>query len=194
MKCVVATRNLGKFREIATVLEKVELVSLRDLPGAPEVVEDQFTFQGNAMKKAREIHAWYGLSTLADDSGLVVDALSGLPGVHSARYAGRAASDQENCKKLLRELQGIPLPKRQARYVCVLVLKLADGREFLTEGSCEGGIAMEARGSLGFGYDPVFFVPEFGKTMAEISLQEKNGISHRGQALQKMACLIGSLL
>lgn len=188
MKLVIATRNRGKFIEISESLSgiELELIPLWDFPHIQQVDEDQPTFQGNALKKAREICSQTGLPTLADDSGLLVDALGGKPGVFSARFAGENASDEENLKKLLIDLEKIPLKKRSARYVCVLALRFPDEREFVTEGVCEGAIALQPKGVGGFGYDPVFLLPDLGKSMAEISLSQKERISHRGQALRKM--------
>lgn len=188
MKLLIATRNSGKFREISAALSKIpiELISLESFPKIGPINEDQPTFQGNAIKKAREICRRTGLPTLADDSGLVVDALGGKPGVFSARFAGENASDEENLKKLLSDLENISEEKRLARYVCVIALRLPDGREFVTEGVCEGKIALEPRGSGGFGYDPIFLLPGLGKSMAEVSLSQKGQLSHRGQALRKM--------
>jgi XTP/dITP diphosphohydrolase len=162
------------------------LVSLRDLPGAPSVVEDGETFVDNARRKARELALWSGRLTLADDSGLVVDSLGGRPGVHSARYAGEKATDEDNRQKLLREMAGVPQEQRGAAFVCVLVLAHPDGREVMTEGRVDGRIALSPRGSGGFGYDPLFLIPALGKTTAELPLDEKNRISHRGLALDAM--------
>ncbi|MBI4374304.1 MAG: XTP/dITP diphosphatase [Deltaproteobacteria bacterium] len=188
MRLVIATRNRGKFEEISQSLSGIhlDLIPLWEFSDIPQVAEDQPTFRGNAIKKAREICRQTGLPALADDSGLVVDALGGRPGVFSARFAGENASDEENLKKLLKELEKVPLEKRSARFTCVLALKFPDGREFIVEEACQGRIALEPRGEGGFGYDPVFLLPGLGKTMAEISPSEKNQISHRGRALRKM--------
>lgn len=203
---VVATRNEGKLREFAAMLEPAGLrvIGLRDVPGAPEVVEDGETFAANAAKKAVEIATYLGMPALADDSGLCVEALGGEPGVYSARYAGEGASDEANNAKLLARLSqpefaagsiaapdGLKLLSR-ASYVCVLVLyDPATGETVETEGTVEGWIAAEARGQGGFGYDPYFYLPEYGRTMAELSMEEKNAISHRGAALRKLAARLG---
>ncbi|HSA59967.1 MAG TPA: XTP/dITP diphosphatase [bacterium] len=183
---LVATTNQGKFVEISAFFKGLpfRLQSLRDLSGAPSVMEDGETFLENARKKAHALARWSGRRTLADDSGIVVEVLGGRPGVHSARYAGETATDEDNRRKLLAELEGVPEGKRGAAFVCVLVLAHPDGRELVAEGRVEGRITTVPRGSGGFGYDPLFFVPSLGKTTAELGLQEKNGISHRGRALR----------
>ncbi|MBI2082631.1 MAG: RdgB/HAM1 family non-canonical purine NTP pyrophosphatase [Deltaproteobacteria bacterium] len=188
MKLIVATLNRGKFREISEFLRglPLQLIPFWEFQQLEPVIEDQPTFQGNALKKARAVFGETGLPTLADDSGLVVDALGGRPGVFSARYAGEKASDAENLSKLLREMESIQEGERSAHFVCAMVLRLTDGREFFVEERCDGEIARKPGGVGGFGYDPIFFLPEFGKTMAEISPDLKNQISHRGKALQKM--------
>lgn len=188
MELIVATTNRGKFGEIEEALKDLPLVlrCLADFPGAPVVEEDQPTFEENALKKARTIARWSGKPALADDSGLVVPALEGRPGIHSARYAGKGADDEANRQKLVEELKEAPDEKRNASFVCIMVLVTPSGKEKIVEGRCEGTIAREPRGSLGFGYDPLFYLPSLQKTMAELPLQEKNKISHRGQALQKL--------
>jgi XTP/dITP diphosphohydrolase len=162
------------------------ILALSDLPGAPEIKEDGKSFVENALKKARFYSGYFGKLTLADDSGLEVDILKGLPGIYSARYAGEKASHQENNRKLLREMEGIPISKRGARFRCVIAVVSPDGREVVTEGSCKGGIGFREVGRKGFGYDPLFILPQYGKTMAQLSMEEKNRISHRGKALRKL--------
>ena len=149
-------------------------------------MEDGKTFEENALKKARFVANHLNMVALADDSGLEVDALNKRPGIQSARYAGENATDQENNRKLLKELNGIPIEKRQACYRCVVALVFPSGREEVAEGRCRGFIALEPKGNRGFGYDPLFYVPEYGKTMAELSSEIKNRISHRGRALVKL--------
>lgn len=185
---LIATTNPGKFIEIAASLKDLpfSLLSFHDLSGAPSVVEDGETFLDNARKKAHEVARWSGRLTLADDSGLVVDSLGGRPGVHSARYAGESATDEDNRQKLLKEMDGIPEGKRGAAFVCVLVLASPGGEEIVAEGRVEGRIARLPKGEGGFGYDPLFLVPELGKTTAELTLEEKNKISHRGLALDTL--------
>lgn len=192
----MATTNRGKFVEIAEAFKDLpfRLLSLRDVPGAPEVVEDGETFLANARKKAHQTARWSGKLTLADDSGLVVEALGGGPGVHSARYAGEKATDEDNRRKLLREMEGVPEGKRRAAFVCVLVMADPDGREVIAEGRVEGRIAREPRGDGGFGYDPLFLIPSLAKTTAELPLTEKNALSHRGLALKDLRGKLGGQL
>ncbi|MCI0480827.1 MAG: XTP/dITP diphosphatase [Candidatus Dadabacteria bacterium] len=186
-KIVLATGNKGKLREFRGLLEGVfgNIVSLNDLESPPEVTEDGETFRENALKKARAIAAYSGLPALADDSGLEVEALGGRPGVYSARYAGEGAVDTDNIAKLLSELQGVA--NRKARFVCFLALVTPGGDETTVSGECEGIIIDEPRGEGGFGYDPVFFLPEYNRTMAEIPAELKNKISHRARACESLA-------
>jgi XTP/dITP diphosphohydrolase len=195
MILVLATRNKGKVREIGSALAIPFLTfqSLNDFPDLPEVIEDGATFLENALKKARTVSDSLNLPVLADDSGLEVDLLKGAPGVWSARFSGPRATDRENNEKLLTLLQGVPEEKRSARFVCVLVLYDPSGRWVRTEGTCEGRIAVAPAGDQGFGYDPVFYLPEFQKTMAQLPLEKKNQISHRAKALEKMRPFILSL-
>lgn len=187
---VLATGNKGKIREFSGLLEGVfgRIISLNDLESPPEVVEDGATFRENALKKARAIAAYSDRPALADDSGLVVDALDGRPGVYSARYAGEGATDRDNIAKLLTELGDIE--NRSARFVCVLALVTPDGSEITADGMCEGVILSEPRGEGGFGYDPVFFLPELGKTMAELPPELKNRLSHRARACESLIKLL----
>jgi XTP/dITP diphosphohydrolase len=193
---VVSTRNPGKLREIKAILSSPSLkfLSLEDFPDLPEVVEDGATFAENAGKKARTIAELTGRLTIADDSGLAVDALQGRPGVFSSRYAGEKATDGERCQKLLEEMAFVPEGHRQAKFVCAMAVVQAGGRMEVVEGECRGWITFAPRGKRGFGYDPVFFVPEFGKTMAELEPEEKNRISHRAQALEKLKALLPAFL
>jgi XTP/dITP diphosphohydrolase len=184
---VVATRNRGKLKEIGALLEGL-VASLRcaaDFPDFPETVEDGPTFEANALKKAREAMLHTGLPALADDSGLTVDALDGRPGVHSARFAGEGAADADNNRKLLAELAGIPAAERQCAFVCVMAYVDPDGTERTFSGRVGGLVLAEGRGEGGFGYDPLFLVDGGRSTMAELPLEEKNRISHRGQALRQ---------
>src|SRR5512133_82389 len=183
---VVATRNRGKLKEIQALLEGV-VDSVRcavDFPGFPETIEDGLTFQENALKKAREAMLFTGLPVLADDSGLVVDALGGRPGVYSARFAGDGATDGANSLRLLDELADVPAGLRQAAFVCELAFVTPAGIEKVFSGRVGGVILTSERGDEGFGYDPLFLVDGFNRTMAELSIQEKNEVSHRGQAMQ----------
>ncbi|MCU0914297.1 MAG: XTP/dITP diphosphatase [Planctomycetes bacterium] len=199
---LVATTNPGKVRELRALLgDQVEWKSLADFPGVGEVKEDGATFAENARKKALGYAQATGLWTLADDSGLVVDALGGAPGVNSARFSGERAAgadrhviDRRNIEKLLSLLDGVPRQKRTARFVCHLCL--ADPQRVLIEaqGTVEGVIATEPAGTGGFGYDPVFFVPQLGRTVAQLGDQEKNAVSHRGNAMRRLKPLLEELL
>lgn len=185
MRIVVATGNKGKLRELESMLVPmgVEVKSLSDYPGIPEVVEDGETFEENAVKKARAIQEATGEIALADDSGLEVDCLGGAPSVRSARFAGEEKNDRANNEKLLKLLEGVPFSRRKARFRCVVALALPGGKTITTEGTCEGVIGTEPVGDKGFGYDPIFIVPDLGLTFSEIDLEVKNRISHRGKAL-----------
>jgi XTP/dITP diphosphohydrolase len=196
MILVLATRNRGKVREIEKVLDLPRLIikSLEDFPDLPEVVEDGRTFQKNAFKKAQACAQATGRPALADDSGLEVNCLNGAPGVYSARFSGAEATDEANNRKLLSLLEGVPEERRTARFVCQMVLFWPGGIWIQTEGFCPGIIAKAPRGEHGFGYDPVFYLPELNKTMAEIPLEEKNRISHRAQALQKIRVHLWKIL
>ena len=196
MILVLATRNKGKAREIGASLAMPSLTfqSLNDFPELPDVIEDGASFQENALKKARTVSNSLNLPVLSDDSGLEVDFLNGAPGIYSARFSGPQATDQENNQKLLDLLKGVPEEKRTARFVCVLVFFDPSGQWVQTEGSCEGLIASAPAGDQGFGYDPVFYLPEFQKTMAQLPLESKNRISHRAKALEKMRPHLLSLL
>jgi XTP/dITP diphosphohydrolase len=190
VKVLLATGNRKKALEITAIFAEgegpeVEFLSLADYPDLPEAVEDGKTFLENARKKAHPAAKATGLPTLGEDSGLEVDALGGAPGIFSARYAGEHAADGDNSRKLLEEMKEVPAGKRGARYRCVAVLAFPDGGEITAEGSCEGEIALEPRGTGGFGYDPVFLLPD-GRMMAELSPREKDALSHRGRALKKM--------
>lgn len=188
---ILATNNKKKVEEIRAILDglPVELHTTLEFPDLPEVVEDKETFKENALKKAKETHAATGMNALADDSGLEVDALDGRPGVYSARYAGDGHPYEENNKKVLNELKHLPDDRRSARFHCVLAYVGRDrsGNYFekFFDGVCEGRINHHPVGQFGFGYDPIFFIPEFGKTMAELEPGIKNGISHRARALEK---------
>ncbi len=193
---VIATANPGKLHEIRQILSDlpVRWLSLDDLPPLPHPVEDGQSFAENAAKKATHYARRSGHWTLAEDSGLEVDSLGGLPGVLSARFAGEPRSDAANNTKLVRELQAQPPERRSARFRCAVAL--ADGTRVLAraEGTIEGEIIDEPRGTGGFGYDPHFFVPELGKTTAELTSEQKNRISHRGQALRRLAPMLRDLL
>lgn len=183
---VIATKNENKLAEFREILKdsKFEIKSLADFGPIPEVIEDCATFDDNAYKKAYHTARVLGLPAIADDSGLVVDALGGSPGVYSARYAGENATDAENCVKLLQDLNG--KKDRKAHFCCVLSIAVPSGPALTYEGRCDGIIINEPKGSSGFGYDPLFYHEEHGKTFAELSMQEKNKVSHRGRALSEV--------
>lgn len=195
MKLLVATGNQGKLKEIQSLLgdSSIDLIGLDHITDPPEVVEDGGTFSANARKKALEMAKFSGFLTLADDSGLVVDALNGAPGVFSARYAGEQGDDTANNAKLLQESDAVADEKRQAAFHCVIALAWPDGRCETYDGQVSGLIMRGARGTGGFGYDPLFMVPEYGKTMAELPSTIKNRISHRGMALRKVIPLLMEL-
>ena len=196
MELFVATRNRSKVRELEALLRDTELVlvSYRDIKDLPEVPEHGKTFRENAVAKATVLAEHTGLLTIADDSGLVVDALEGRPGVLSARYAGPQATDRENNEKLLAELQGVPEGKRTARFRCAIALATPEKLVAVVEGTCEGRIALEERGTEGFGYDPLFVKDGYTKTFAELPLDLKNRVSHRGLALEKALMVIENYL
>ena len=183
---VLATRNQHKVQEIRALLADLPItfLSLADFPDLPDVVEDGSTCEENAVKKARETAAGTGHWALADDTGLEVDALGGRPGVYAARYAGEHATYAANCEKLLEELKNIPVDQRGARFFTVMALSDPEGQAEVVEGELQGQITDQFYGSQGFGYDPVFYVSKAHKTLAEMTLAEKNELSHRGQALQ----------
>lgn len=204
MKIVLATHNRDKATEIHAILDGLDitLLTLDAFPDAPETVEDAGTLEGNALKKAREVRAFTGVSALADDTGLEVDALDGAPGVYSARFASQTATYEENRDHLLERLEGVPGPERGARFRTVMALALAPGdaqrmshsprdTDALTsEGILPGRITTEPRGVGGFGYDPVFYHPVAGKTLSEMTAEEKNRSSHRYRALVEMRALL----
>ena len=197
----MASRNPGKIRELEALLPDsgVKLLNLADFPLLPEIPEEGATFAENAATKAMEVARLTGHPALADDSGLMVDALGGAPGVFSARYAQdrtspRPPTDADNWGKLLDELKDVPWNDRGARFVCELALATPGGRLLTARGECAGVIAFEPRGETGFGYDPVFWVPEYAATMAQLGLEIKNRISHRAQALAAFKKLLRSWL
>lgn len=186
---IIASQNEGKIKEFRTLFQSlnIEVLSLNDVfTSIPEVVEDGDTFEANARKKAETILELVHRPVIADDSGLVIDALEGRPGVYSARYAGEPSDDRRNYEKVLKEMEGIPQEKRGARFVAVLALARPNEKTEFFHGTCEGSIAFEAKGSHGFGYDPIFLPQGESRTMAELSEEEKHAISHRGMALRKL--------
>ena len=196
MKIVFASSNEGKVREIREMLEGmgIELISLSNYAGVPEIVEDGKSFQENALKKAKIVSEYTGETVLADDSGLQVEVLGGEPGIYSSRYAGEKATDEENNVALLAKLKNIPQEKRTAFFCCVLVLYRRDGSYDYFEGKWNGQIIDERRGNNGFGYDPIFLVPELKMTAAELPAEIKNKVSHRGQAFAQFKKKLGKRL
>ncbi|MDR3586441.1 MAG: XTP/dITP diphosphatase [Desulfosporosinus sp.] len=195
MKIILATLNQGKIRELQELLvdEGIEVLSLLDIPDWEDVEENGETFADNAALKARAAVRRTGLIALADDSGLEVDELEGAPGVYSARYAGEPKDDERNNDKLLQRLETTSDDKRTARFRCALVMATPFGKEYLTEGAIEGRIIRERRGQAGFGYDPIFYLPEYARTMAELTMAEKNKLSHRAQAFRKVIPILRDL-
>jgi XTP/dITP diphosphohydrolase len=196
VKVVLATRNKGKLRELVPLLAhlQLDLCTIDDVAPEAELREDGVTFVENALAKARQAARATGLPAIADDSGLEVDALDGAPGVYSARYAGPGADDESNNAKLLDALRAVPPALRTARFRCVAVfVDPARGLEVMREGACEGEVLESPRGEDGFGYDPLFFVPAVGRTMAELPLEEKNRLSHRAAAFRALADALASV-
>lgn len=187
MKLVIATHNEDKLKEIQTYLESFSfnILSLKKFPKIGEIIEDGHTLTDNALIKAREVFDKTGLPTISDDTGLEVDALDGKPGVYSARYAGEHCTYSDNLNKLLRDINKVPIPNRTAQFKTVMVFK-DKKQELIVEGVVKGIISRESKGDQGFGYDPIFFVPELGKTFGELSAIEKNKISHRGNAIRNL--------
>lgn len=184
MKILISSRNKNKIREVREILSEFEIITPEDAGAFDEVEEDGSTFEENALKKARVISEQTGMITIADDSGLCVDALSGAPGIYSARFAGDNRNDEANIKKLLELL--VDEENRTARFVSAVAVYFPGGKHFVVRGECEGRILHEKHGSGGFGYDPVFYTDVYGKSFAEISEDEKNSVSHRRRALDAM--------
>jgi len=188
MDIVLATKNEGKVREFLRLLAGLDLniLSMNNFPEIGDIEESGDTFEANALLKAREVSSITGLIAIADDSGLEVDALDGRPGVYSARYAGKAAGDRENYLKLLEEMKEVPEGRRGAAFVCTIAVCTPTGESITAFGRCKGEIAPAPEGDGGFGYDPVFYLPHFGCTMASLPKEEKNNISHRGKAVKEL--------
>ena len=184
---LLATRNQGKKQEMQQILGDMmlQIITLADIEELPEVIEDGTTFAENAIKKAVQTSLASGYVTLADDSGLAVDALGGRPGIYSARFAGAGADDNKNNEKLLSMLQEVKMEQRMARFVCAIAISDPDGTVSVVTGECEGIIAQEGKGTGGFGYDPLFVPLGYSKSFAELTPEEKNAISHRAKALNK---------
>ncbi len=187
-RIIFATGNAGKMKEIRMIMADtgMEVVSMKEAGIAPDIEENGTTYEENALIKARAVAARTDDIVLADDSGLEIDYLGGEPGVYSARYLGEDTSYRIKNATLIQRLEGVPDEKRTARFVCAIAAVLPDGRELTTRAAVEGQIGYEEKGEHGFGYDPIFYVPKFHKTTAELTEEEKNQVSHRGQALQRM--------
>lgn len=189
---IFATKNKGKIKEINAILADmpVQVVSMEEAGITVDVVEDGTTFEANAMKKATQIMQISQKITLADDSGLEIDALDKAPGVYSARFMGEDTPYSEKCQAILEKLKDVAQDKRTARFVSCIAAAFPDGRQLISYDTIEGIIGWESKGSNGFGYDPIFYLPEREKYMAELTPEEKNAISHRGKALRKMKDLL----
>jgi len=196
MRIVIASSNRYKIKEIEQIYAElpIEFIPMSAFSNIPKIEEDGKSFRENAIKKAQVVSKALELITLAEDSGIEVDALNGGPGIYSSRYAGKERDDRKNNEKLLNELAGVPLEKRTARYRAVAVLMSAQQIEAIAEGTMEGIIAERPRGESGFGYDPIFIVPAYGKTVAELGTEIKNKISHRAKALRSIKENLKTLL
>ena len=196
MKLVMATSNTNKILEIRNKfsdISNLELIPISTFKNPPVIIEDGATFHENAHKKAAGIAEFTGLASMADDSGLVIDALDGYPGIFSARFGGENAADDDRNRMILEKMQGVTADRRSARFICIIAIAVPGENCLYSVGNCDGFIVNEPRGSNGFGYDPIFYLPKLGKTMAELSLEEKNKISHRAKALDAAKELLGSL-
>lgn len=193
---IIATKNRGKARDFIGMFEPLgfNVKTLHDYEEIEDVEETGTTFEENAIIKAEAVAKRLGRIVIADDSGLIVDALDGEPGIYSARYAGEQKDDEANIDKVLEKLKSVPDNERTARYYCALAMTFPDGKTTTVNGTCEGIIRHERRGTNGFGYDPIFYMSEMEKTMAEITLEEKNQISHRAEAMRKLKDILPSLM
>lgn len=194
MEMIFATKNKGKMKEIIEIMAGMDILSMEEAGIDIDVVEDGETFEENAIKKAVEIMKISGKIALADDSGLEVDYLDKAPGVYSARYMGEKTSYDIKNKKIIELLEGVPEEKRTARFVSVIAAALPSGRKICTKGTIEGIIGYEQKGENGFGYDPIFYVPEYGMTTSEMTIELKNKVSHRGKALELMKLKLNEIL
>lgn len=195
-KVIIATKNAGKAKEFKSLFYEygVDVLTLLDIPNAPDIEETGTSFEENAKLKAEGISKITNVMVIADDSGLVVDELDGAPGVYSARYAGEQKDDEANINKVLDEMKDVPEEKRTARFFCVLAIASPNHETITVTGTCEGTILYERKGKNGFGYDPIFFSKELNKSMGEMSSIEKNEISHRAMALKKLKPILEDLL
>lgn len=187
-KFIAATKNKGKLHEIAEILSDFpfEVVSMESAGIEKDIEEYGKTFEENALIKAMEVHKMTGEMVMADDSGLEVDYLDGAPGIYSSRFAGEGATDEDKNNKLLKLLEGVPFEKRSARFVCVIAVAFSENNYFTVKGTCEGFIGLKPEGTNGFGYDPLFYIPEYKVTTAQMKSEDKHRISHRGKALRAM--------
>ena len=192
---VLASGNKGKISEFQYLLDGlgIQVYSMKEFPQIGEIVEDGNTFVENALKKARAVCSATGKAAMADDSGLMVDHLDGAPGIYSARFAGEGHDDAANNQKVLELMQNVPDAERGAQFFCAIAIVLPDGSEYTVEGVCRGRLLHALQGESGFGYDPLFYVEDLGKTFAELSMEEKNAISHRGMANRKAVEIIRGL-
>ena len=193
LEILIATNNSGKIKEIKDILNnpKIKILDMKDFPSHPKIVEDGKTYQENAFKKARIISEYTGKICMADDSGLEIEYLKGKPGIYSARWG---KSDDERISKVLTLLEKVPPKERKAKFVCAATLVFPNGKVFEVKEECKGSIDFKPKGEHGFGYDPIFLVPEYGKTFAELGEKVKNQISHRGKAMRKMADIINEIV
>lgn len=193
LEILIATNNLGKVKEIKDILysPEIKILTMKDFPPLPKIEEDGKTYQENAYKKARKISEYTGKICLADDSGLEIDYLKGEPGIYSSRWGN---SDEERINKVLKLLENVLIDKRNAKFVCAVVLVFPDGKLFMVKEECKGSIILSPKGENGFGYDPIFLVPEYDKTFAELGDKIKNQISHRGKAMRKMIKIIKEIV
>ena len=193
LEILLATNNFGKVKEIKDILNspEVKILTMKDFPNLPKVEEDGKNYQENAFKKASKISKYTGKICLADDSGLEIDYLKGEPGIYSSRWG---TNDEERIKKVLKLLENVPKNKRKAKFVCVVVLIFPNGKIYKVKEECKGSIAFNPKGEHGFGYDPIFLVPEYDKTFAELGDKVKNRISHRGKAMRRMVDIINELV
>lgn len=188
MRIVIATGNKDKVREINEILKGTDFdaVSMKEIGIDPEIIEDADTFEGNALIKAKTVHELTGDYVMADDSGLCIDALNGAPGIYSSRFCGEDSTYEEKFKKIFEMLKDVPEEERTAKFVCAIAVVRPDGSSFTVRGECYGVLHEKPMGEGGFGYDPIFYVPEFGMTTAQMTKDQKNSISHRGKALRAM--------
>jgi len=192
LEILIATNNLGKVKEIKDILNspEIKILTMKDFPHIPKIEEDGKTYQENAFKKASKVSEYTGKICLADDSGLEIDYLKGKPGIYSSRWGN---SDEERINKVLKLLKDAKKNKRNAKFVCVVILVFPDGKIYMVKEECKGSITFNPKGEHGFGYDPIFLVPEYNKTFAELGDKIKNQISHRGKAMRRMINIINEL-